>query len=563
MNDNDYDGCVHTIETGRYSGAPPVDDFSPLSGIGAAPPPQQHHPFPYHGSAATGMGHLAHHSGSTQGPNDNIGKSSMISQAPGGSIPTGAGGGRADDKVLFSLLRERNAVYGGSRNHPMVARNGAYREHDRLLHGMSHNQQPLDVPVLREFPHHGPVGIGNQAAAFDACDRQNGMPPQTDSEEDHREAVDDCHEPIGPTPSLTYDGKPPPGKSDSTKVQETNKNGRGPKELPRRPLSAYNLFFSDERERILKEIEAEEPKEKDDYGGPNMVKKGTGKVACQEMAKLIGERWRVLPEEWRKYYQELAEEDMKRHKEAKKRAPKDPSIPRRPPTAFLLFSNKRRKSLKRQYPDATNSDLSKMLSKTWREAPESIRRKYMDEAASMSKSYKSAMAAFRKRTANGSGAGDDGDEDVFAKEEEYNDQREGPSENCDDTYDDIDLNTGTSAGDVGELGSTARLSWSDGTTEKGPSKPLVKKKRKATKRKVKDPNAPKRPLSAFLKFSNSRRKGLKRQYPDATNADLSKMLSKMWHESEKDYRQKFIDEAAELSTVYKEEMAVWRMKGSS
>lgn len=36
------------------------------------------------------------------------------------------------------------------------------------------------------------------------------------------------------------------------------------------------------------------------------------------------------------------------------------------------------------------------------------------------------------------------------------------------------------------------------------------------------------PSSAFLAYSNSRRAELKRQNPKATNADLSRMLSKSW-----------------------------------
>jgi HMG (high mobility group) box len=84
---------------------------------------------------------------------------------------------------------------------------------------------------------------------------------------------------------------------------------------------------------------------------------------------------------------------------ANKRTPKDPSAPKRPMSAFLAFSNKRRAGLKREHPDATNSDLSKMLSKTWREAPDDLRKKYMEEEAGLRAHYKVEMAKWRKKAA--------------------------------------------------------------------------------------------------------------------------------------------------------------------
>lgn len=52
-------------------------------------------------------------------------------------------------------------------------------------------------------------------------------------------------------------------------------------------------------------------------------------------------------------------------------------------SAFLAYSNSRRAALKRKYPKSTNADLSKMLSKTWKELPADEREKYMAEEAEL------------------------------------------------------------------------------------------------------------------------------------------------------------------------------------
>ena len=85
---------------------------------------------------------------------------------------------------------------------------------------------------------------------------------------------------------------------------------------------------------------------------------------------------------------------------ANKRTPKDPTAPKRPMSAFLAFSNKRRAGLKREHPDATNADLSKMLSKTWKTAPDELKKKYMEEEAALRATYKVEMAKWRKKAAD-------------------------------------------------------------------------------------------------------------------------------------------------------------------
>lgn len=75
---------------------------------------------------------------------------------------------------------------------------------------------------------------------------------------------------------------------------ETNAPCTTPK--PTRPLSAYNLYFQDERKRIQQEI-----------------LNATGKKAhFTEVTKLVGRRWRKIGAQDKKYYETLAAKEKRR-----------------------------------------------------------------------------------------------------------------------------------------------------------------------------------------------------------------------------------------------------------
>lgn len=84
----------------------------------------------------------------------------------------------------------------------------------------------------------------------------------------------------------------------SSPVKKTRKKD---KNKPKRPLSAYNLFFKDERIRYLKEEEQEQAQ-----SGP--------KDKFLNMSREIGRRWMNLSRDRRKLYEALAEEATFRYR---------------------------------------------------------------------------------------------------------------------------------------------------------------------------------------------------------------------------------------------------------
>jgi hypothetical protein len=107
-------------------------------------------------------------------------------------------------------------------------------------------------------------------------------------------------------------------------------------EKPKRPLSAYNIFFRQERQKLLGEsddnvdavhdgsigeakegYDTEEKKPAAVLGGGKKRKRGKPhhKVTFEQMAKIIGQRWKELEsdETKKKHYQDIAQKDKERY----------------------------------------------------------------------------------------------------------------------------------------------------------------------------------------------------------------------------------------------------------
>ena len=79
-----------------------------------------------------------------------------------------------------------------------------------------------------------------------------------------------------------------------------------PNGMPKRPLSAYNCYFQVERARLMQKGQ--------ETNGPNILP--SGKIGFEELGKIIGKKWKSLPEAEKQRFHDLAAKDNDRyHKE--------------------------------------------------------------------------------------------------------------------------------------------------------------------------------------------------------------------------------------------------------
>lgn len=79
---------------------------------------------------------------------------------------------------------------------------------------------------------------------------------------------------------------------------------KGKTDKPKRPLSAYNLFFQDERIKLLESIP---------QPNSNNNKKSHGKIGFAGLARTLADKWKVTDQSTRLFYEELAAKEKRRY----------------------------------------------------------------------------------------------------------------------------------------------------------------------------------------------------------------------------------------------------------
>jgi len=79
--------------------------------------------------------------------------------------------------------------------------------------------------------------------------------------------------------------------------------------------------------------------------------------------------------------------------------------------------------------------------------------------------------------------------------------------------------------------------------------------------KQKDPNAPKRPLSAFFIFSQDERPKVKLQNATLSVADVAKVIGEKWRSAPDDIKRRYEKAAKEAKERYEIELQAYKQTG--
>lgn len=203
--------------------------------------------------------------------------------------------------------------------------------------------------------------------------------------------------------------------SDGTAGKRSKKKFKKAPDAPKRFKSSF-MFFSIQKHKEIRDKLAREGKSDqvrnsffDDTDHNSALMLIYFFLKTTNIAQRISDEWWGMTPEDREVWEEMARKDKARYEIEKaeyqgpwtvpidgRRRKKDPSAPKRPMSAFLAFAKNRRAIIKRENPGFSNSDISRALSRMWKEAPDELRKKYVEEEVQCRKSYKVAMSKWRE-----------------------------------------------------------------------------------------------------------------------------------------------------------------------
>lgn len=195
-----------------------------------------------------------------------------------------------------------------------------------------------------------------------------------------------------PNASSERDEKASPISSQHDSTQTKKRPWRKPKDMPKRPLSAYNIFFADERKELLKAREKEcsgITASRDTFSDSSMQPSESQgkKLGFAGLARTVAAKWKTLDAETKSKYEKQADIEKARYK------------------VQMKEYNEQRLRAQQQAPMATNTDQT-LSSPVWPAMPQTIASLgNIYDSTSEQSSQHSGLESFDRATAMGTSSG--------------------------------------------------------------------------------------------------------------------------------------------------------------
>lgn len=254
---------------------------------------------------------------------------------------------------------------------------------------------------------------------------------------------------------------------------------------------------------------------------------------------------------------------------------RDPDAPKKPTTAYFHFVAERRADVQRDHPELSLMDQSRVLADLWRKLSPSERQKYDELYLRDKERYNLEMSTYTPpswlQAANERGSKKRKDPDApkkplssyfhFQAERRPVLQAENPNLK------------------LMELSKILAEEWkalSDHEKQKYVALNKQDKERYAREmenytppvdttsgKRRRDPNQPKRPMTAYFHFMQERRPIIQEQFPDMKLMDISKLLSEEWRNMSGEARAKYNELYQQDKERYAREMAEYNASSTS
>ncbi|CAH9092839.1 unnamed protein product [Cuscuta epithymum] len=296
----------------------------------------------------------------------------------------------------------------------------------------------------------------------------------------------------------------------------------------------------------------------------NEVKKENPKAEFKEVTNLLAAKWKTISAEEKKPYEEkyqsekeiylkivgndkrehealrLLEEEQKQknalelleqyiqfqQKESemenkKKKKEKDPLKPKKPLSAFFLFSNERRTALLAEN-NKNAVEVAKLMGEEWRSLTDEQKAPYEEVAAKNREQYAQEMRSYQKKK----------EEEAASHEREEEEMMKIKKQ---------------------EAMQLLKKEKVENLIKLQKTKDEHKKKQKKEEKQT-DPNKPKKPASSFLLFSKEERKKLVEEKLGTNPTSINAIISVKWKELSEEEKQVWSDKAAQAMEAYKKEL---------